>query len=94
MVIVDQREERGQVQCCCTSPKTVRSIRDRKPRTATSTFTQLLSSDAVPVQSTETIRTIRDREPRTATSTFTQLLSSEILRFKMLLDVHRDHKDY
>ena len=49
---VDRREERRQVQCCCTSPKAVRSIKDRKPRTATSTFTQLLSSDSVPVQFT------------------------------------------
>ena len=46
-----------------------------KPRTATSTFTQLLSSvslDCVQVQccftSTVTVRTIRDGEPRTATA--------------------------
>ena len=58
-----------------------RFIRDGEPRTATSTFTQILNSaKTVRVQccfmSTETMRTIRDREPRTATSTFTQLLSS------------------
>ena len=32
------------VQCCFTSTETVRTIRDGEPRTATSTFTQLLSS--------------------------------------------------
>ena len=32
-----------QVQCCFTSPKTVRTARDGEPRMATSTFTQLLS---------------------------------------------------
>ena len=61
-------------------------------RTATSTFTQLLSSERAfqcCFTSAETIRTapvqccftstetIRDGEPRTSTSTFTQLLSSE-----------------
>ena len=72
-----------QVHCCFTPTETKRTIRDREPRTATSTFTQLLSFDWPQVQvqccftSTETKRTIRDREPRTATSTFTQLLSSE-----------------
>ena len=36
-----------QVQCCCfTCTKTIRTIRDREPRTATSTFTQLLNSEA------------------------------------------------
>ena len=64
------------------SAETIRIIRDGEPRTATSTFTQLLNSELQPVQvqccftSTETVRTIRDGEPRTATSTFTQLLSS------------------
>ena len=32
------------VQCCFTSTETIRRIRDGKPRTATSTFTQLLNS--------------------------------------------------
>ena len=36
-----------QVQCCFTSTETMRLIRDGEPRTATSTFTQLLSSDPV-----------------------------------------------
>ena len=34
-----------QVQCCFTSKETVRTVRGGEPRTATSTFTQLLSSD-------------------------------------------------
>ena len=75
-----------QVPCCFTYTETIRTIRDMEPRTATSTFTQLLSSVFGKVQvqcfctSTETIllMTIRDREPRMATSTFTQLLSSGI----------------
>ena len=55
---------------------------DGEPRTATSTFTHLLSSESCEfvqccLTSTETIRTVRDGKPRTATSTFTQLLSSE-----------------
>ena len=32
-------------QCCFTSTETIRTARDREPRTATSTFTQLLSSE-------------------------------------------------
>ena len=32
------------VQCCFTSTETIRLIRDGESRTATSTFTQLLSS--------------------------------------------------
>ena len=79
------RHSRQSVQCCFTSTETIRTIRDGEPRTATSTFTQLLSSVPwVQVQCcfmfTETIRTIRDAEPTTATSTFTQLLSSEHAR--------------
>ena len=35
------------VQCCFTSTETIRLIRDGEPRTATSTFTQLLSSKYV-----------------------------------------------
>ena len=33
-----------QVQCCFTSTETIRTIRDREPRTATSTFTQRMRS--------------------------------------------------
>ena len=68
------------VQCCFTSTETIRAVRDVKPKTVTSIFTQLQSSEHVfqcCFTSTETTRTIRDRESRTATSTFTQLLSSE-----------------
>ena len=71
------------VQCCFTSTETVQTFRDGDPKTATSSFTQLLCSVQSPFTSvqccftfTETIRTVRDGEPRTATSTFTQLLSS------------------
>ena len=34
------------VPCCFTSTETIRTIRDREPRMATSTFTQLLNSEA------------------------------------------------
>ena len=73
------------VLCCFTATETVRTIRDEKPRTATSTFTQLLSSETASMivfqvqccfTSTDTTRTVRDGESGTATSTFTQLLSS------------------
>ena len=71
------------VQCCFTSTETVRTVRDGEPRTATSTFTQLLSSTDIQIQccftSTETVRTILDREPRAPTSSFTQVLSSDEL---------------
>ena len=36
-----------QVQCCFTSIETIRTIRDGEPRPATSTFTQLLTSETV-----------------------------------------------
>ena len=35
-----------QVRCCFMSTETVRTIRDREARMATSTFTQLLGSEA------------------------------------------------
>ena len=35
---------RVRIQCCFTSTETVRTVRDGEPRTATSTFTHLLSS--------------------------------------------------
>ena len=35
------------VQCCFTSTETIRIIRDRAPRTSTSTFTPLLSSPQI-----------------------------------------------
>ena len=68
------------VQHCLMSTETVQTVRDGEPRTSTSTFTHLQSSDpqwfsvALLVQS---VRTIGDEEPRTATSTSTQLLSSD-----------------
>ena len=72
--------------CCFTSTETLtlRTIKNREPKMATSTFTQLLSYVWMPVQccftSTETTGTVRDREPRTATLSFTQLLSSVRMR--------------
>ena len=36
----------GIIHCCFTFTETIRTIRDREPRTSTSTFTQLLSSKA------------------------------------------------
>ena len=88
-VLVDAAEINKQkrfvhVQCCFMSTReTIRTIRDREPRTATSTFTQLLSSVQVHcrlITSTETIRTVRDGEPRTATSASTHLLGCSCLR--------------
>ena len=38
------QKKRDSVQCCFPSTETIRTIRDGEPRTATSTFTQLLSS--------------------------------------------------
>ena len=35
-----------QIQCCFTSTETIRSNRDGEPRTATSSFTQVLSSES------------------------------------------------
>ena len=67
-----------QVQCCFTTTEAIRTIRDGEPRTATSTFTQLLSSVLqCCFTSTEIVRTVRERETGTATSTSTQLLSFE-----------------
>ena len=39
-----ERDLQGQVRCCFTSTETTRTVRDGEPRTATSAFTQLLSS--------------------------------------------------
>ena len=51
------------------------------PRTATSTFTQLLSFVLQRCfKSTETVRAVRDGEPRTATSTSTLFLSAVLQR--------------
>ena len=36
-----------QVQCCFTSTETIRTVKDREPRTATWTLTQHLSSDCL-----------------------------------------------
>ena len=73
------------LRCCLTSTETLRTIRDREPRTATSTFTQLLGSEnsqfIVPCcfTSTETVRATRDSEPRTSTSITTPELKARCL---------------
>ena len=72
-----------QVQCCFTSTETVPTIRDGEPRTATSTFTQLLTSVVLisvllHLHRDRTIRTIRDGGAQDGHLDFhTQLLSSE-----------------
>ena len=77
-------------QCCFTSTETVRPIRNGEPRMATSTFTQLLRSEAntnsfqFSFQSAATTRLIRDEEPRTATSTLTQLLPQQMVRVSFI----------
>ena len=43
------------VQCCFTSTETIRTIGDGEPRTATSTFTQLLGSALNYLQGTQAI---------------------------------------
>ena len=72
-----------QIQCCFTSTENIRTIRDREIRTATSTFTLLLSSECfycsmfLYVQRDHTDS--ESRELRTTTSTFTQLLTSDCI---------------
>ena len=40
-----EEQHQDQVQCCLTSTETIRTIRDWEPRTATSAFTKILSSE-------------------------------------------------
>ena len=49
-----------QVQCCFTSTETIRTIRDGEPRTATSTFTQLLSSESERARMSSFVRQTRE----------------------------------
>ena len=82
--------------------ESIRTIRDREPRTSTSTCTQLLRSESIFARvwcwftSAETVGIIRNREPRTSTSTFTQLLSSEMecdtFGWRVALHIHRNHR--
>ena len=73
------------VQCCFTSTEDAGTVRDWGPRTAISSFTQLLSSvyASVLLYDHRNQERIGDGEPRTATSTFT-----------VLLYVHRNHQAY
>ena len=49
--------------CCFTSTETIRTIKDGESRTATSTFTQHLSSaTSMLLHATETVRTVKDGE--------------------------------
>ena len=67
------------VQCCFMSTETIQTIRDGKPRTATSTFTPPLSSEYrvrefefnVALRPQRPYR-LGDGKPRAATSTFTR----------------------
>ena len=80
------------VQCCFTSTEIIRTVRDGEPRTATSTVTQLLSSDtscSVLLYVHRAIRTVRDREPRMVTTTSTQLLGSADSSFTVALRPQR-----
>ena len=94
-----QSRKFSSAQCSLTSTETIRTVRDAEPRTATSTFIQLPSSEIVQrcftstdtTENLRTIRTIRDGEPRTATSTFTQLLSSAINLCSLLIFIFRSH---
>ena len=75
-----------QIQCCFRSTQTIRTIRDREPRTGTTTSDFYTSTELcickVQIQcwfrSTQTIRTIRDREPRTGTTTSDFYTSTEL----------------
>ena len=49
-VIFQRLRTQVQAQCCFTSRESKRIKRDGEPGTATSTFTQLLSSDPLPIQ--------------------------------------------
>ena len=69
-------------KCCFTSTETIRTIRDVEPRTATSTFTQLLSSAIVGGNTTLCTATTESDNRKSPSSS------------SMLLYVHRDHKNY
>ena len=83
------------------STETIKTIRDGEPRTAVSTFTQLLSSEILTFKlngfyfftSTETIRTIRDG--RLDFHTAPELGNTHVqVKLVLFFYVHRDHKNY
>ena len=45
-LVIDTDCQTVQVQCCFTSTEAIKTIREGEPRTATSTFTKLLSSES------------------------------------------------
>ena len=55
------RSRFSSVQCCFTSTETVRTVRVGELRTPTSTFTQLLNSDCLPVVRSMLLSVHRDR---------------------------------
>ena len=74
------------VQCCFMSTEIMRIIRDGEPRTATSTFAQLLNSATV-----EAIQAyVQPQPPFSPDSDNRKSPSSS----SVLLYVHRDHKNY
>ena len=84
-----------QVQCCFTSTESLRTIRDGEPKTATSTFTQLLSSDSHSTVQERGGERERERERKKKKKQRKQTkLKTTHSSSSMLLYVHRDHKDY
>ena len=86
-------------RCCFASTETIRTVKDREPRTSISTLTQLLSSMILnsssdvalrPQRPYEPLETIRDGEPSTSISTFTQLLRS-VVQFSVALRPQRPY---
>ena len=84
--------------CFTSMQRTVRTVRDGEPRTATSTFTQLLSSEVFGIFVSFLLfvhRGHKDCLGLGAISTFTQLSFEGLGIFvSVLLYVHRDHKDF
>ena len=84
--------------CFTSMQRTVKTVRDGEPRTATSTFTQLLSSEVFGIFVSFLLfvhRGHKDCLGLGAISTFTQLSFEGLGIFvSVLLYVHRDHKDF
>ena len=72
------------VHCCFTSTETVRIIRDGGPKTSTSSFTQLLSSDMLFYPYTSSVRKLL---------THTTRVGGED-KLNMVLNVHRNPDAY
>ena len=89
-----QQTVRSFVQCCFTYTETIRTVRDGEPRTSTSTFTQLLSSDS-PFKFTVASRPqkpfglLGTGSPGRPPRTFTQLLSSRAYQYQTCVVQHQ-----